>query len=470
MRANQTKYIDLNQFPKNASGKISWIDCIGVTVEFIYNDIVHHVTIIDIVKKDYVLAKIDNMEPKTMHISKITHLTMSDLFYVPNYYYNVGDIVNNLEILEQLYYDQSISNDKQKRAKEKRYKCKCMNDGYVFIIRESDLKQSHGCPVCSNTKVIKGINDIATTDPELVKFFVNKEDAYNYSRCSSAEISVICPYCKSTKTIRVADMSKKQDISCQKCSDGISYPNKFAHELFSQLSNQYLEYEYEYSPDWANKYRYDNYMKLLNGQEIIVEMDGGFHNHKDSLYATKTDNIKNELSKQHNIKVIRINCDYDKTGNRFLFIKENTIKKLSLYFDLSCVDWDKCNQSAISSKIINVLEFYKNNPKWNLADIAKKFCISKQTLYEYLHTGEELGLCDYIRNDRSRIKNSKPVAMYNEFGELIGIYKSAKVIEETFPELNLLHRGIRDSIHKNKKYKNYIFSFVTYEEYINFNL
>lgn len=457
MKAKQNKYIDLNQFICDKRGRILWKENVGRTVEFFYNDKRHIAKILEYLRKDHIKIMVDDIILDDIRTSKLTELSFKDLFYTPCYFYNIGDIVNDLLILEQCIKKYNTSN-------KKAYRVKCLTDAYEFVINEYDLKNKHGCPVCSSTIVVKGINDIATTDPDLVKFFANKSEACEYSRSSDATVTVVCPDCGYQKTMRIADLTKCGHISCNKCSDGISYPNKFAYELFRQLSDQYNVYKCEYSPEWAKPYFYDNYIEFFNGKKIIVEMDGGYH-YKTGKLSYKNDNIKNKLCAENNITMIRIDCNYKKIEDRFLYIKSNIEKILNDYFDLSKVDWGKCNIIGSSNYIKIVINYYNNNPKVSLNDIAYYFNIHIETLYRYLRMGEEMGLCKYIRNDAKRIKNSYPVAMYNLNGDLIGIFKSTRVIEESFPKNDFKRESIRQCIYKNKPYKDYIFKFVTYEEY-----
>ena len=463
-KAKQNKYIDLNQFIIKDNGRISWKESVGIVAEFFYNEERHEIEILDYLIKDYVKVRIDDMILDKVNTSSIYKLNFDKLFYKPNYLYEVGDIVNNLYIISQCLVEINGKSTSGK-VKTKAYKCKCLKDGYIFESQEYNLKSGHGCPVCSNHKIIKGVNDIATTDKDLVEFFNDINDAYTHSRASDYEVIVICPYCKTKKKMRIAELTKYGYVTCNKCSDGLSYPNKFAHELFSQLQGQYLEYIPEYSPKWAQKYRYDNYIKLLDGSELIVEMDGGLHYHQNKKFAAKNDKLKDTLAHQNGVTIVRINCNYSKTGQRFSFIRDNIILSLNKYFELSNVDWDKCNSIAISNRLINVLDYYKCNPKLGLPEIATYFKISMETLYNYLYIGETLGLCTYVRNDPNRIKNSKPVSMYDINGNLIGIFKSAKQIEQAFPEKEFKHRSIRKNISDNRIYKGYYFKFSTYNEY-----
>lgn len=464
MKAKQDKYIDLMQFPHNGKGQISWKDSVGTVAEFFYNGERHELEILEKVRSDYFKIRVDDIVIDKAHTSKITGLMFEKLFYKPNYLYDVGSVINNLVILQQTTMKRS-----SKRGcgvvHVKAYKCKCLTDNYEFVTQEQDLKNGHGCPVCCGRTVVKGINDIATTNPELVCVFVNKEDAYRHTRSSTSRVFVRCPYCGFEKEMVVAELTNCGYVTCDKCSDGISYPNKFAHELFSQINSQYEEYQFEYSPDWAMRYRYDNYIKLSDGTEFVVEMDGGFHYLDSNKELYVHDAEKDALCKEHGIKVIRIDCNYIKTHGRYEHVKQNVINGLSDYFDLSYVDWDRCNDAGLSNFIFEVIEYYNNNQKLGLDDIAKHFGISMATMYSYMYIGEDLGLCTYVRADSNRIKNSKPVSMFDVDGNLVGIFKSAKRIEEAFPKKNFRHRSIRKAIHKGVPYKGYVFKFVTFEEY-----
>lgn len=468
MKAKQNKYIDLNQFPHNQQGKIVWNDCIGLVVEFYYNDKSHKIKFLERINKDYFKIMLDDIIIEKSHTSKITGLMFDNLLYKPNYLYNVGEIINGkLEVLEQRQIQRKTTQGKGS-VNLKAYLCQCLMDGYKFVTTEYDLKNGHGCPVCANHTIIKGINDIGTTDSELVYLFVDENDAYCHCRSSNEKVYVRCPYCGTIKKMSINELTMRGYVTCDICSDGISYPNKFSHELFKQLSKQYLEYVSEYSPSWVGKLRYDNYIKLPDGREVIVEMDGGFHYNDRHENIIKNDLYKDKLAKEHGISMIRINCNYFRVGQRYSIIKTNLIASLKDLFDLSNVDWDKCNEMATSSKLIEVLNYYHDNPKLGLREIAKDCNISMATLYEYLYIGEEMGLCTYIRADSNRIKNSKPIAMYDLNMNLIGIYKSGKQITELFPELKFSHRQIRKCATSNKPYKNYIFRFATYEEYQQF--
>ena len=65
-------------------------------------------------------------------------------------------------------------------------------------VTESNMEKQ-GCNCCSGKKVVKGINDIATTDPWMIPYFKNEEDVYTHSSCSGKVADVICPICNKEK-------------------------------------------------------------------------------------------------------------------------------------------------------------------------------------------------------------------------------------------------------------------------------
>ena len=63
-------------------------------------------------------------------------------------------------------------------------KCRCKIDEYEWEAQPSHLLRGSGCPVCSNKIIIHGINDVATTHPQYIKYFKNADDAMKYSEIS----------------------------------------------------------------------------------------------------------------------------------------------------------------------------------------------------------------------------------------------------------------------------------------------
>lgn len=61
---------------------------------------------------------------------------------------------------------------------------------YSMPVKKRVLGQ--GCPVCGHRVVVPGINDLATTDPELAGELVNEDDGHRFSRGSEQKVEWMC--------------------------------------------------------------------------------------------------------------------------------------------------------------------------------------------------------------------------------------------------------------------------------------
>ncbi len=94
----------------------------------------------------------------------------------------------------------------------------CLIDGYIWNADPRKLYRGIQCAVCSNRKVIEGINDINTTRPDLVQYFKNKNEATHYTSGSEKIIDVICPECGYEDTIKIENLSRF-GFSCNGCHE-----------------------------------------------------------------------------------------------------------------------------------------------------------------------------------------------------------------------------------------------------------
>lgn len=126
-------------------------------------------------------------------------------------------------------------------------------------------------------KVVKGINDIPTTSPWMISYFQDGyEEASNYTNNSNKKIYPRCPNCGqiSLKQYKINKIFTKHGFSC-KCSDGISYPEKFVSEFLNQLNVNYISQVSTNTLYWLSKnIRYDFYIPDKN---IIIEANGKQH-------------------------------------------------------------------------------------------------------------------------------------------------------------------------------------------------
>lgn len=290
------------------------------------------------------------------------------------------------------------------------------------------LNRHDGCPYCSGKYAIIGETDLWTTRPDIAMLLKNSEDGYILKEHSHKKIDFICPICDSVINAFVLNVCR-QGLSCKICSDGVSYPNKFARALLGQLHVSNIIYEY--APDWVKPYIYDNYFEY-NGKKYILEMDGGIgHGHYSydfdgtDIIGSERDKYKDIQALNHGILLIRIDCDY-KNKNRFEYIKNSIMdSKMSSIFNLSSVDWNVCNQLSLCSLVKTVSDFW--NGGLGIQDIIEKVPYSRTTIRKWLKQGSSAGICDYTPIEakcRSRMKFKIGTNQYDMNGNFIESYIS----------------------------------------------
>lgn len=171
------------------------------------------------------------------------------------------------------------------------YNCECLNDGYIYDISQYSLINRTGCQVCLNKVVLKGVNDIATTRPEIAKLFKNKEESFLYTQFSGKEVEFQCQFCGNVKKLKITTVSRRGHIQCNQCCDHFSYPNKFVYSALKQICP---DVKCEVVFKWSDKKRYDLYSEKYN---LIIENQGGFHYENNSknmkMYNTSFSQIHN---------------------------------------------------------------------------------------------------------------------------------------------------------------------------------
>lgn len=428
------KKVNTEVLPKLKSGgnkgKIDWINSVGCKIEFIYNDLTGYIEIIEYDKqKQRVLVKYKNnmQNIKTGHLKKGA---IGNLLGLINhqYFYNKGDVVEvstgKVEILEQILIKDS------QNYNTRGYKYKCLNDGYIGTLSESKLKNKNGCSVCSNRLIIKGINDVATTHPYLLDYFVNMEDAYKNSYGSDKEIPMHCPNCNFEKVYTINKLVKR-GFPCRKCGDGISYPEKFIFNLLDQLN---INFDIQKVFEWSNNRQYDFYLPKIN---TIIEAHGLQHYENNYSFShdikltdiQKNDIYKHQLALEHDITNYII-LDCSEWENNWI---KNSIESsdLSKMFDLSEINWSDCHMFACSSRVKEACNLW-NEFSSDTKVISEKMKISRQTVIKYLKQGSKLNWCNYnpkknmINNGRNNgMKGEIPIMMYDKNNTFLGLFKSA---------------------------------------------
>jgi len=307
--------------------------------------------------------------------------------------------------------------------------CKCKIDNYEWDAFPNNLIRGNGCPVCSNHKVMIGINDMWTTAPEQAKLLANSEDGYKYTQCSDKKVDWKCPQCGNIIKNKSIAKVYYRGLFCPYCSDGISYPERFMYNLLFQLD---VNFEYQKKFEWCKyiyktKQHYGLYDFYLQDYNLIIETDGSLGHGNDNKMTGQLaeesiyiDNIKDNLAEKHGIKLIRIDCQYN-NQQKFEYIKNNVILKLSMIFDLSNVNWNNIDKISQNSIMIKVCNYKKLNQNMSTTEIGKIFHLNRTTIREYLKRGSILNLCHY-NSEEAKQDN------YKNNGIRISKMRSIKVI------------------------------------------
>lgn len=461
------RQIFLDELPKKGKS-IDWKESAKkkCTVNFIYDDIEGVITIVDFIvknKNSFVKVKYNNNEIIVV-TNQIKDCAIGKLLNKHNgdFKVEIGTIFKD-EKRDIVITDTKIKVD-NKGIRRKYYKYKCYKCGYdEGYIEESHLLGKHkgGCSACckyGSTPVL-GINTIYDTDPWMIPI-IGEEVAKMYTHSSDFKVFPICPDCGKTKEKKMAlkTIYANHSMSCLSCGDGKSYCEKFAFKMLEELKIDFIS---EYSPDWIGKRRYDFYFELSNNK-YIIEMDGRFHTEYNELSeqsvkeSKNIDKYKDDMAIEHNIEVIRIDCNYHNMDLRFEYIKQNIItnEKLNKLFDLSNIDWLKCNEYAISN-LMNVVYGLWNNGK-NINEIKVETKLSDSCIRSYLKRGAVQGICNYKIKKIKRVsvyKDDKYIDTYNNVDFLFN--NSIKLFGIKFNKSNM-YKSCKTGI----PYKGYVFELI----------
>lgn len=358
--------------------------------------------------------------------------------------------------------------------KETWYKYICNNCGWTAgqMSRNNLLSNHQGCACCHSLVVVRGINDIPTTNPWMIPYFPGGEqEASLYTAGSTKKIKFKCPECEKIKTkpITINYLYRNKSINCT-CSDGISYPEKFIINMFDQLNVKYIHQLTNRVFTWVTKYRYDFYLPHYN---CILEIHGMQHytncNYTDRTVEEeiKNDEYKKQLAFNNGItNYIELDCRYSNCE----YIKNSILCNdfLLKILDIDKCNWEKCDIYAHNSLFIKACNLKKENPTYSTAEIGKILHLHPGTIRKYLKQGNIYKLCNYNVEEerlRSRTKDNKGAYEINilnkDSNDIIKTYASAKNLSENsindfgiyFEQEQARHAAKYNKIYKGYKFK-----------------
>lgn len=491
--------IILDSLPKWTSGgnkgKNNWNECKGKSVIAEKDNIKH---IINILNYDSKTQKITiqylDKPPFTIKTSHFIKGCIGNYLFDKNIHnHKIGDVIETkvggkIQIIDT--YRKIVSG-----CSFKWYKYKCLVCGWDGgEISEGHVSERKGCSCCANWTVVEGINDIPTTNPEMIPYFQGGYDEaklYTYTGSGNPnnkerKIRPKCPDCGRVKNkkITIYDIYKRHSIGCS-CGDSIPYPEKFMFNLLEQLE---INFEYHKTFDWSKNAQADNsklcgrksYDFYLQDYDVSIETHGLQHYEQTNRKGARTleteqanDKLKKELALANGIKpenYIVIDCRYSYLEWIRNSILESNLNKL---FDLSKIDWLKCHEFACCTRVKEACNLWNNNPNITPKEIGVLMKLSIPTIIKYLRVGNELYWCNYdankiMKENGKRLgekSNKKPIMCITN-GQ---VFESATDCEKRSIDIFKIHlnqTGISAVCLGNaKSYKKLKFKFITKEEY-----
>lgn len=424
------------------------------------------------IKTGYLKLKYNNKDVSSTtsnfvkgQIGKITNKRSS------NFKKNIGDLINDnnrdLIIIDREYRYKINPNAYDVEEKYYKYRCnRCSNEDW--IIESSLVTSGTGCNVCASKKSALGINTIYDTDPWMMDLGVSEEDAKGCVRSSNKSIKVTCPNCGSIKKISPYVIYRTKSIGC-KCGDGTSYSEKFVNCILSQLNVKFITQLSKSNFLWCKNYKYDFYIPKHN---IVIETHGEQHYKKANGFRRtleeeqENDKIKKELALSNKIEYyIIIDC----RKSELEWIKNNILNsELNKLFDLSNINWLKCEEFALKNIVKEVCEYWNNkNDEESTTDLGKIFGYDRTTIRNYLKKGTKLGWTSYdseVEAKKTNKNNTKQVLVYKD--NILLSEKSYSVRELSRLSVELfgvkLHSGGISEVCNGirKHYKGFIFKYI----------
>ena len=183
------------------------------------------------------------------------------------------------------------------------WKCpKCNYEWKAQICNRA--KGRRGCPCCSNKVVVKGVNDLATTHPELAKEWYQplngKITPYDVTHGCGKKFSWICPR-GHIYTATVLHRTNGVGTKCPVCNSGRQ--TSFAEQaLYYYIKKVFPDAINGYKDIFSKSMELDIYIPDL---KIGIEYDGVYWHHKKET-SYERENRKYNICKDNGIKLIRV--------------------------------------------------------------------------------------------------------------------------------------------------------------------
>lgn len=173
-----------------------------------------------------------------------------------------------------------------------------------------DRVSGNGCPYITSGKLLKGFNDLVTTNPDVALDWDYQKNVgifpEQYSAGSHKNVWWKC---------RTCDTEWKSTIKDRTGGTGCPFCNKYSRTSFPEQAIYF--YVKKYYPDAVNTYKdiFDNGMELdifIPSLKIGLEYDGVYWHHTDG--SDSRESLKYSICKNNDIAIIRIKEDINDTS------------------------------------------------------------------------------------------------------------------------------------------------------------
>ena len=234
-------------------------------------------------------------------------------------------VINNKQLMEEWNWDKNnalgLFPDKLTCGVSIKVWWKCKKGHRYEASANNRIGRNQGCPFCANKKVLAGYNDLATTNPELVKEWDWEHNIIKPSEISFGSQKVVNWICKRGHRWRAVVYSRA-NCGCPYCAKElkISYPEKVIAFYIKKLFPDLIE---NYKDKLLGKHELDVFIPKIN---VAIEYDGAkWHQNVEK------DKIKDDLCNKLKITLIRvreIGCPDYGSASKKLFLHYNNQKEL----------------------------------------------------------------------------------------------------------------------------------------------
>ena len=243
-----------------------------------------------------------------------------------------------------------------------------------------------GCGCCSGRKIVKGINDLATTHPWVVPYFKDKTIPSTVSANSTLVVELKCPICQNEFSDKITYITNRMNI-CAVCSN---HATSFGERvMMSVLNDLNIKYIHDNTTEWSKGYRYDF---IINDIQTIVEIDGLQHT---DISQKNIDEIKTQLATSNHYTLIRVPYYKSRDIDYLITSINDTVGSV---IDLSNIDWKNVLYKTLyDTTLLQIVNLWNNNIPMN--EISIKLHMGKEKIRNNLKVANRIGLINYNPKD-----------------------------------------------------------------------